>query len=66
MRILSFTIPYESFKAVTWQRSEIAQRRGSFHTIQLQPSGSFESRECLDPFPGGEGSDPLIPIADDH
>jgi hypothetical protein len=64
--MLSFTVPHERFEAVAWQRSQIAERRSSFHPIQLQPSEHLKSRECLDPFPSGEVSGSLIPIADDH
>ena len=44
----------------------VPQRRSRFHTVKLQARGSFKSREWLDPFPGGEFSGPLVPIADDH
>ena len=63
--VLSFTIPYEYFKTVAWQCSEIAQRRSSFHMIQLQPSGS-NPENALIRFPAAKGSGPLIPKADDH
>ena len=63
--VLSLTIPYEYFKTVAWQCSEIAQRRSSFHMIQLQPSGS-NPENALIRFPAAKGSGPLIPKADDH
>jgi hypothetical protein len=43
-----------------------SKRRSRFHTIKLQECGLLQSRECLDPFPGGEFSGPLAPAADDH
>jgi hypothetical protein len=49
--VLSFTIPHECFEAVAWQRGKIAERRSSFHPIQLEPSEHLKSREGLDRFP---------------
>jgi hypothetical protein len=59
--VLALAIAHPRFKSVSGQRGKVPQRRGSLHTVKLQARGSFKSRECLDPFPGGEVSGPLIP-----
>jgi len=65
--VLSFTIPYEYFKTVAWQCSEIAQRRSSFHMIQLQPAGKrIKAFSGFERSARAKGSGLLIPKADDH
>jgi len=64
--VLALAVAYQRLKTVPRQCSKVPQRRGRFHTVKLQARGSFKSREWLDPFPGGEFSGPLVPIANDH
>src|SRR6266481_4782022 len=64
--VLALAVAYQRFKTVPRQCRKVSRRRSRLHTVKLQARGSFKSRECLDPFPGGEFSGPLVPIADDH
>src|ERR1700741_1062228 len=64
--VLALTVPYQRLKTVPSQCGKVPQRSSRFDTVELQARGSFKSRECLDPFPGGEFSGPLVPIADDR
>ena len=63
--VLALAVAYQRFKTVPGQRGEISQRRSSLHTVKLQARGPFKSRECLNPFSGGEFPGPLVPVADD-
>ncbi len=64
--VLALAVAYQRFKTVPRQCGKVPKRRSRFHTVKLQARGSFKYGECLDPFPGGEFSGPLVPIADDH
>jgi hypothetical protein len=64
--VLALTVAYQRLKTVPSQCGKVPQRSSRFDTVELQARGSFKSRECLDPFPGGEFSGPLVPIADDR
>src|ERR1700746_2081643 len=56
--VLALAVAYQRFKTVTRQCGKIPQRRSRFHTVRLQARRSFKTRECLNPFPGGEFSGP--------
>src|ERR1700690_1300260 len=64
--VLALAIARQGFEAVAGERREIPNRGGSLHTVELQARGSFESRESLDPFPGGEIAASLVPIVENH
>jgi hypothetical protein len=64
--VLALAVAYQRFKTVPRQCGKVPQGRSRFHTIKLQARGSFKPRECLDAFPGGEFSGPLVPFFDNN
>ena len=64
--VLAFAIANQRFKTIAGQSDKVLKGRGRLQTVKLQARGAFKSRECLDPFSGGEVSGPLVPIAHYH
>src|SRR5208283_1041455 len=64
--VLALAIPRQGFEAVAGEHRKIPNRGSSLQTVELQARRSFEPRESLDPFPGGEVPGPLVPIVENH
>ncbi|MGB9431392.1 MAG: hypothetical protein WBQ89_04050 [Candidatus Acidiferrum sp.] len=64
--VLTLAVANQSFKTIAGQCSKVSERCGRLQTVKLQARGTFESRECLDPFPKGEVFGPPIPVAKNH
>src|ERR1700739_1706768 len=64
--VLALSISAQRFEPVTRQGGEIAQRRRSLETVQLQLGRTLNAGKRLDPFPGGEIASALVALAEDH
>jgi hypothetical protein len=58
--------PSSASKRLPGQCRKVSQGHGCLQTVELEPRGAFEPRECLDPFAGGELCGALVPVTEDH
>ena len=64
--VLAPSVPLQGLEAVPGQCGKVINRGGRLQPIKLEPGGTFDTREGLDPFPSSEISGPPIAVAGDH